>query len=116
MLTYQDFWKKIKNNQYLAINLLEAPILAFVLAFIVRYISDPETGEYLFRENKNIPAYFFTSIIIALFIGLTVSAEEIFRDRKILKRESHLNLSWGSYLMSKMSILFVLSAIQMESP
>ena len=27
------------------------------------------------------------SIIVALFLGLTVSAEEIFRDRKILKRE-----------------------------
>jgi hypothetical protein len=52
------------------------------------------------------------SIIVALFMGLTVSAEEIIRDRKILRRESFLNLSWNSYLMSKVTILFVLSAIQ----
>jgi hypothetical protein len=45
-------------------------------------------------------------------MGLTVSAEEIIRDRKILKRESFLNLSWNSYLMSKLIILFTLSAIQ----
>jgi hypothetical protein len=45
-------------------------------------------------------------------MGLTVSAEEIIRDRKILRRESFLNLSWNSYLMSKVTILFVLSAIQ----
>ena len=52
------------------------------------------------------------SIIVALFMGLTVSAEEIIRDRKILKRESFLNLSWNSYLVSKLGILFLLSAIQ----
>jgi hypothetical protein len=52
------------------------------------------------------------SIIVALFMGLTVSAEEIIRDRKILKRESFLNLSWNSYLQSKVIILFSLSAIQ----
>jgi len=47
-----------------------------------------------------------------MFIGLTVSAEEIFRDRKILKRERLLNLSRHSYLTSKVAILFLLSAIQ----
>jgi ABC transport system ATP-binding/permease protein len=52
------------------------------------------------------------SLIVALFLGLTVSAEEIFRDRKILKREAFLNLSRTSYLFSKVSILFAISAIQ----
>ena len=51
-------------------------------------------------------------VIVALFIGLTVSAEEIIRDRKILKRESFLNLSWSSYLNSKIVVLFILAAIQ----
>jgi hypothetical protein len=41
-----------------------------------------------------------------------VSAEEIFKDRKILKREKFLNLSRSSYLFSKIVILFSLSAIQ----
>jgi len=49
---------------------------------------------------------------VALFIGLIISAEEIFRDRKILKRERYLNLSSSSYLISKILILFSLSAIQ----
>ena len=52
------------------------------------------------------------SVVVALFIGLTVSAEEIIRDRKIQKRESFLNLSKGSYIWSKITIMFVLSAIQ----
>jgi hypothetical protein len=41
-----------------------------------------------------------------------VSAEEVIRDRKILKREEFLNLSRNSYLLSKISILFIISAIQ----
>ena len=52
------------------------------------------------------------ALISALFIGLTVSAEEIFKDRKILKREAFLNLSRSSYLFSKILILIGLSAIQ----
>ncbi|MBL6447249.1 ATP-binding cassette domain-containing protein [Fulvivirga sp. 29W222] len=112
IFTTRDMLSKISNKQYLLINLLEAPLLAFILAFIIRYKSSPYGDEYLFRFNENIPAFMLMSIIVALFMGLTVSAEEIIRDRKILKRESFLNLSWNSYLMSKLFILFLLSAIQ----
>lgn len=58
------------------------------------------------------PAYFFMSVIVALFMGLSVSAEEIIRDRKILKREAFLHLSRSSYIFSKISILFMISLIQ----
>lgn len=67
---------------------------------------------YTYRENENIIIYMFMAVVVALFIGLTVSAEEIIRDRKIQKRESFLNLSKGSYLWSKVVIMFTLSAIQ----
>lgn len=110
--TLRDFFSKISNTQYIVLNLLEAPLLAFILSFIIRYIADPNSSVYIFRENENIPIYIFMSLIVALFLGLTVSAEEIFRDRKILKREAFLNLSRSSYLVSKISILFTLSAIQ----
>ena len=52
------------------------------------------------------------SLIVALFLGLTISAEEIFRDRKILAREYFLSLSRGSYLTAKISVLTVVSALQ----
>jgi hypothetical protein len=50
---------------------------------------------------------------VALFFGLSISAEEIIKDRKHLKRESFLGLSRNSYLHSKISLLFLISAIQM---
>lgn len=101
---------KLSNTQYLLINLLEAPLLALLLAMLIKYYK--QGGEYVFYENKNMPAYLFMCVIVALFIGLTVSAEEIIRDRKIVKRESFLNLSKGSYIWSKIVFLFFLSALQ----
>jgi ABC-type multidrug transport system ATPase subunit len=114
LFSLRDIQAKIHNRQYLIINLLEAPVLAFILAFIVRYYSDTDTflNTYVFSKNPNLPAYLFMSIIVALFMGLTVSAEEIIRDRKILKREAFLHLSRSSYIVSKISILFMLSAVQ----
>jgi ABC-type multidrug transport system ATPase subunit len=101
--------RKIADRQYMVINLLEAPLLAFILGYISKY---SENKIYFFSGNINYPVFLFMSIIVALFIGLTVSAEEIFRDRKILEREKFLNLSRLSYLFSKINFLFVLSAIQ----
>jgi ABC-type multidrug transport system ATPase subunit len=111
----RDVLSKLTNRQYLLINFLEAPFLAFILAFLVRYFNTDSSNDlgYIFRENENFPAYIFMSVIVALFIGLTVSAEEIFRDQRIRKREKFLNLSKGSYLISKITVMFVISAIQM---
>lgn len=110
----RDFLSKLANHQYLLINLLEAPILAFFISYMVRYYNVLESGgaSYSFYDNQNIPVYFFMSVVVALFLGLTMSAEEIFRDRRILKREQFLSLSRNSYLMSKMGIVFINSAIQ----
>jgi ABC transport system ATP-binding/permease protein len=109
---HRDFKSKISNGQYVALTLLEAPILGFILSFIIRYIPDPDSDVYIFSENENIPIYIFMSLIVALFLGLTISAEEIFRDRKILKRERFLNLSRTSYLLSKVVILILISTLQ----
>ncbi|TRX57597.1 ATP-binding cassette domain-containing protein [Fulvivirga sp. M361] len=114
LFSARDIFSKLSNKQYLFINLLEAPVLAFILSYIVRYYNTHNTVDvgYSFNHNLNIPAYLFMSVIVALFMGLTVSAEEIIRDRKILKREAFLHLSRSSYILSKILILFTLSAIQ----
>ena len=110
IFTARDVLSKWSDLQYVLINSLEAPLLAIILAFIVKEFP---TGEaYSFGKNVNIPAFYFMSVIVALFMGLTVSAEELIKDRKILKREKFLHLSRGSYLFSKITILFGISAVQ----
>ncbi|MGB3618611.1 MAG: ATP-binding cassette domain-containing protein, partial [Catalinimonas sp.] len=111
VFTTRDFLSKAGNTQYLAINLLEAPLLAGLLAFIIRFQNGAD-GDYVFRFNENVPAFLLIAVVVALFMGLTVSAEEIIRDRKIRRRERFLSLSHTGYLSSKFMILFTLSAIQ----
>ncbi len=110
----RDVLSKLANRQYMMLTFLEAPLLSIFLSYLIRYyvqLEDGVTG-YVFMKNDNLPIYFFMAIIVAIFMGLTVSAEEILRDRKILKRESFLNLSRFSYLIAKTAILFAISAIQ----
>lgn len=108
----RDFLAKGNNAQYLIVNFAQAPLLAFLLAFVNRYYDANNGKGYSFGENENIPVYFFIGIIVALFMGLIVSAEEIYHDRRILKREAFLNLSPTSYYLSKVALLFTMSAVQ----
>jgi ABC-type multidrug transport system ATPase subunit len=109
----RDTFSKLNNVQYLVINALQAPVLAFLLAILNRYYDiGADDVNYTFSSNQNMPVFLFISIIVSLFLGLTVSAEEIVQDRRIMKRERFLNLSRSSYLLSKLMILFTLSAIQ----
>lgn len=113
VFTKRDILSKISDIQYLAVTMLEAPVLAFFLAFLIRYFDESAKNPvYHLIDNSNLPVYIFMSVIVAIFMGLTVSAEEIIKDRKILKRETFLNLSWNSYLMSKVFVQFGISAIQ----
>lgn len=113
----RDVKSKVASMQYILVNLLEAPVLALIVAGFLRYYADSEVygSSYVFRNNDNILAYLFISVVVALFMGLSVSAEEIIRDLRIRKRESFLNLSRSGYLGSKIVLLFVLSAIQVAS-
>jgi ABC-type multidrug transport system ATPase subunit len=110
----RDWLSKVANKQYMAITFGEPLVLAFILAFIVRYFPVSTTFEnrYYFSENVNLPSFIFIAIIVSLFMGLTLSAEEIFKDQKILKREEFLQLSRFGYLISKIGIQFFISFIQ----
>lgn len=109
----RDFLSKIANKQYLFINGLISPVLALVLSFFTKYFSNNKGySEYSFFTNENIPQFIFISVIVSIFIGLVIAAEEIHRDKKILQREQFLHLSRNSYLFSKVTILFTISAIQ----
>ncbi|HBH07538.1 MAG TPA: ABC transporter [Flavobacteriales bacterium] len=110
----RDFLSKMSNKQYVFINLTEAPLLAFILSFFLRKGKTTQDGTmaYSFFDNDNVPIFMFIAIVVSIFVGLTVSAEEIIKDRKLRSREQILNLSRSSYLFSKIGILMAISAIQ----
>ncbi|MFO7669505.1 MAG: ATP-binding cassette domain-containing protein [Bacteroidales bacterium] len=111
----RNLLSKLADSQFMSIALLVAPLLALILGFFSKYVSGDESDphRYIFSQNENLPAYLFMSVIVALFLGLIIAAEEIHRDRRIQERESFLHLSRTAYLLSKISLLFILSGIQM---
>ncbi|MDR3142805.1 MAG: ATP-binding cassette domain-containing protein [Tannerellaceae bacterium] len=109
IFTERNVRAKATNWQYLIIALLEAPLLALIVALLTKFADE---GTYTLLGNKNFVSYIFMSVIVATFIGLSISAEEIIKDRTALKRERFLRLSRGSYLSSKTVCLFLLSGIQ----
>ncbi|MDR2498765.1 MAG: ATP-binding cassette domain-containing protein [Tannerellaceae bacterium] len=100
---------KLTNTQFILIALLEAPLLALIVAWLTKFGED---GAYTLYGNKHFLSYIFMSVIVVTFIGMSISAEEIIRDRTILKRERFLRLSRRSYLASKMACLLALSGLQ----
>jgi len=106
---HRNFKTKITNVQYLCITLLEAPLLAIICALLTRFA--PPEG-YSVMNNKNLVSYFFMAVIVATFTGMSGSAEEIIKDRALLKREKFLSLSYGSYISSKIVYMAVVSLIQ----
>lgn len=110
----RNLLSKLADRQFLIISLMVAPLLAVILGYFTKYASGAPGNPhaYIFSQNENLPAYLFMSVIVALFLGLILAAEEIIKDRRILARESFLHLSRSSYLLSKISFLFILSAVQ----
>jgi len=111
----RNLLSKIADRQFMSIALLVSPLLAVILGFFSKYVAgdDADPHHYIFSQNENLPAFLFMSVVVALFLGLIIAAEEIIKDRRIQERESFLNLNRSAYLLSKISLLFILSAIQM---
>ncbi len=105
---------KIANSQFMNISILASPVLALIISFFSKYIHGTLTNPnaYIFSENDNIPSFIFMSVVAMIFLGLTISAEEIISERRVLFREKFLNLSYFSYINSKLVVLSIFSAFQ----
>ena len=101
---------KATNLQYILITLLEAPLLALICALLTRYA--PAGEEYCVMNNRNMVSYYFMAVIVAIFLGMSGSAEEIIRERALLKREKFIALSYKSYIWSKIIYMAGVSAVQ----
>lgn len=100
---------KIRTRGTLYSTLLEAPVLAGLIAFTLR--SSPE-GSYEFSTALHIPAYLFLSVTVAMFLGLTNSATEILRDRPVIRRERNCYPGAGMYVSAKFMALAIVATLQ----
>ncbi|MEY2546799.1 MAG: hypothetical protein QOG48_1916 [Verrucomicrobiota bacterium] len=108
-LLKRSFISKLRNRANVVITLCVAPVLALMIATILRY---SDSGKYDFASAYHIPTFLFLSLIVAMFLGLTNSADDIIRDRAILQRERNLNVSLGYYVISKTLTLGIFALVQ----
>jgi ABC-type multidrug transport system permease subunit len=108
-LLKRAFLSKLRNRTNLLTTLLEAPLLAWIISSVLKY---SEEEHYTFATAFHIPTYLFMSLVVAMFLGLTNSADEIIRDRHTLSRERNHNLRTFYYLSGKIISLSTFALIQ----
>jgi ABC-type multidrug transport system ATPase subunit len=109
IFSIRNFKCKFSRIYNLIYTLLSAPLFAFFIGFFLRH---SDKGKYVFAENTNLPAYQYISVIINLFFGIVLSANEILKEKNILKKEQFLDFSRFSYINSKLTYLLLIVLIQ----
>lgn len=108
-LLNRAFRSKLRNRANLLTTMVEAPLLAALIGLVLRY---SESGKYDFASAFHIPTYLFLGLVVAMFLGLTNSADDIIRDRTVLQRERNLNIRLGYYIAAKMLTLAMFAVLQ----
>ncbi|MBQ3525547.1 MAG: ATP-binding cassette domain-containing protein [Akkermansia sp.] len=105
----RTFLSRIRSRMSLYALLLEAPVLALLIAGTLRASG---TDSYIYYESLHISEYLFLSLVLAMFFGLTNAACEVIRDRALIRRESNYKLFITGYLLAKTLVLTGIAAIQ----
>jgi ABC-type multidrug transport system ATPase subunit/ABC-type transport system involved in cytochrome c biogenesis permease component len=111
VLLRRAFLSKLRNVASLLVTLLAPPLLAFIVAWAL-YFTEESDRPYIFASAFHIPTYIFISLLVALFLALMNSVEDIIRDRTILQRERNLEVRVSYYVVAKFMTLCVFSALQ----
>ncbi len=109
VLLQRAFISKLRNKANLLTTMVMAPILALLIGGVLR---SAESGTYDFASAYHIPAYHFLALVVAMFLGLTNSVDDIIRDRPVLLRERNLNVRIGYYVTAKGLTLTAFAVIQ----
>ena len=105
------FISKMRNRGNLVLTLVVPTALAALIAWAL-YFTEDESGQYTFASAFHIPTYIFISLLVALFLALVNSVDDILRDRIVLYRERNLDVRLTSYIAAKFGTLMLFSAVQ----
>lgn len=107
----RNFVNVTRDKSNLLITLIAAPLLALFISFVLYKIPNDSKG-YIYSDNPNMGTFLFLMVIVSIFFGLTCSADQIIKDRKILIREKMLDTGMLSYYLSKLFTLLIFALIQ----
>ncbi len=108
-LLSRAFISKLRNRGNLRITIGAAPLLAILVATLLRY---SDSGSYDFASAFHIPMYLFLALLVAMFLSLTNSVDDVVADRPVLQRERNLNIRLTYYIVAKIISLGVFALVQ----
>lgn len=100
---------KTRDRSNLLITFLEAPLLGAGVGFVLRY---SPSGDYTLFANEVYKVFLFIAIIVAIFLSMTNSVDEVIGDAPLFLRERMLNVKKLSYLGAKLLVLFPFAIVQ----
>ncbi|PWU10136.1 MAG: hypothetical protein C5B47_02620 [Verrucomicrobia bacterium] len=109
VLLKRAFISKLRTRANLFTTIVEAPLLALLIGIVLRY---SETDRYDFASAFHIPTYLFLALVVAMFLGLTNSVDDIISDRPVLMRERNLDVRLSYYVFSKALTLLLFAILQ----
>ncbi len=107
----RSFTSKLRNRGNMILTVLVPPALAAVIGWALYFTKD-ESGSYDFSSAFHIPTYIFISLLVAMFLALVSSVDDIIRDRVLLNRERNLTVRLPFYILAKLGTLSLFSAVQ----
>jgi len=110
----RNFLSRRNNIEFVLFSITVPVILSFIISIVSKKFSFTGAGDpvYIFYNNQNIPSFFFMAVIASMFIGMIISADGIFRDKKTHRREAYVKLSRGSSFNAIVLFYILLSAFQ----
>jgi ABC transport system ATP-binding/permease protein len=100
---------KIRDRAQMAILLLQAPLFAALIALVYQ----PLRVSNGFAElTPRLAGVHFLMVLAAIWFGCNNAARDIVGEWTVYKRERMVTLKLGSYVFSKLTVLFTLSIFQ----
>ena len=98
----------MRDPRNLLILLGQAPVLALAIAGLF----DADTFSHTVGDASDAAQLLFFLVITVTWLGAIAASREIIRERGVFERERAVGVGLGAYLVSKMGVLALLSALQ----
>jgi ABC-type multidrug transport system permease subunit len=99
---------KVRDRVQTAILLIQAPLFAALIVLVYHGL-EPNGGEDL---TKKLVGIHFLMVIASIWFGCNNAARDIVGEWTVYKRERMVTLKLGSYVFSKLAVLFSLGLFQ----
>ena len=107
-LVRRNYKVKVRDKTQTAILLAQAPLFATLIVLVYHGLDKNDVGDLI----KKLVGIHFLMVVAAIWFGCNNAARDIVGEWTVYKRERMVTLKLGSYVFSKLAVLFGLALVQ----